>query len=146
MPTGKRLLKFGGGGLLGTAVGGAVALLWAPQSGDELKGRVVDLLRRARLAGAEAKVAKEEALIGKFRADVDDPTALRDEEAKARLEAAQAVAEIGPGSSMPGTLVSQEKTVFVSTTPLVSEHEVSKAPESTDQPSVPTETATRPTA
>jgi len=108
MGAAKRLLKFGSGGLLGAAVGTAVAILWAPQSGDELKGRLADLGRRARLAGAEAKAAKEEELIQKFRAEVDDPAALRDEEAKTRLEAAQAVAAIGLGLNAPGALAAQE--------------------------------------
>jgi gas vesicle protein len=108
MGAGKRLLKFGGGGLLGGAVGTAVAVLWAPQSGDELKGRIADLLQRARLAGAEAKAAKEDELITKFRAEVSDPEALRDEEAKVRVEAAQAVAAIGLGLNAPGALAAQE--------------------------------------
>ena len=95
MGAGKRIVKFGSGGLLGAAVGTAVAILWAPQSGDELKGRLADRLRQARLAGAEAKAAKEDELIRKYRSEVDDPAALRDEEAKVRVEAAEAVAAVG---------------------------------------------------
>ncbi|CAA9557539.1 MAG: hypothetical protein AVDCRST_MAG19-1353 [uncultured Thermomicrobiales bacterium] len=108
MGAAKRILKFGGGGLLGGAVGTAVAILWAPQSGDELKGRLTDLVRRARLAGAEAQAAKEDELIAKFRGEVSDPEALRDEEAKVRVEAAQAVAAIGLGLNAPGALAAQE--------------------------------------
>ena len=108
MGTGKRLLKFGRGGLLGAAVGTAVAILWAPQSGDELKGRISDRLQRARLAGAEAKAQKEDELIRKFRVEVEDPHALRDEEAKVRLEATQAVAAVGLGLNAPGALAAQE--------------------------------------
>jgi gas vesicle protein len=108
MGAAQRLLKFASGGLLGTAVGTAVAILWAPQSGDELRGRIADRVRRARLAGAEAKAAKEEQLIHKFRAEVEDPQALRDEEAKTRVEAAQAVAAIGLGLNAPGALAAQE--------------------------------------
>jgi len=108
MGAGKRWLKFGGGGLLGTAVGTAIGILWAPRSGEELKGRFTDLARRARLAGAEAKAEKEEELIRKFRREVDDPTALHDEEAKVRLEASQAVAAIGLGLNAPGALAGQE--------------------------------------
>ncbi len=108
MGAGKRIVKFGSGGLLGAAVGTAVAILWAPQSGDELKGRLADRLRRARLAGAEAKAAKEDELIRKFRSEVDDPAALRDEEAKVRVEAAEAVAAVGLGLNAPGALAAQE--------------------------------------
>ncbi len=108
MATGKRIVKFGGGGLLGAAIGTAVAILWAPQSGDELKGRISDRLRRARLAGAEAKAEKEDELIRKFRVEVADPDALRDEETKVRLEAAEAVAAVGLGLNAPGALAAQE--------------------------------------
>lgn len=108
MGAAKRLLKFGGGGLLGGAVGTAVAILWAPQSGDELKGRLTDLVRRVRLAGAEAQAAKEDELIAKFRGEVSDPEALRDEEAKVRVRASQAVAAIGLGLNAPGALAAQE--------------------------------------
>lgn len=142
MGTGKRLLKFGSGSLLGTAVGTAVAVLWAPQSGDELKGRLADRLRRARLAGAEAKAATEEALIRKFRAEVEDPTALRDEEAKIRLEASQAVAAIGLGLNAPGALAAQE-TRLREAGP-VAPTTVTTSPTST--PSVPTPTPTATTS
>ena len=108
MGTGKRLAKFGGGGLLGAAVGTAVAILWAPQSGDELKGRLSDRLRQARLAGAEAKAAKEEELIRKFRSEVSDPEALQDEVVKVQLEASEAVTAIGLGLNAPGALAAQE--------------------------------------
>jgi gas vesicle protein len=108
MGAGKRLIKFGGGGLLGAAVGTAVAVLWAPQSGEELKGRISDRLRQARLAGAEAKAAKEEELIRKFRAEVEDPEALQEEADKMRIEAAEAVAAIGLGLNAPGALAAQE--------------------------------------
>jgi gas vesicle protein len=108
MGAGTRLLKFGSGGLLGAAVGTAVAVLWAPQSGAELKGRIADRLRRARLAGAQAKAEKEDELIRKFRVEVEDPEALREEEAKVRVEAADAVAAVGLGLNAPGALAAQE--------------------------------------
>ena len=117
MGAGKRLVKFGSGGVLGVAVGTAVAILWAPQSGDELKGRVADLVRRARLAGAEAKAAKEDELIRKFRAEVADPEALRDEESKVRLEAAEAVAAVGLGLNAPGALAAQETALRAGSLP-----------------------------
>jgi len=99
MGVGMRLVKFGGGGLLGAGIGTAVTVLFAPQSGGELTGRLLDLVRQARLAGAEAKIATEEHLIQKFRASVEDPGALRDQEAQARAEAAKAVAVVGAGSN-----------------------------------------------
>ena len=117
MGTGKRLVKLGSGGLLGAAVGTAVAILWAPQSGDELKGRIADRVRRARLAGAEAKAAKEDELIRKYRAEVEDPDALREEEAKARVEASQAVAAIGLGLNAPGALAAQETALRAAQSP-----------------------------
>jgi hypothetical protein len=80
----------------------------APQSGEELKGRISDRLRQARLAGAEAKAAKEADLIRKFRAEVEDPDALEDEAAKMQIEAAEAVAAIGLGLNAPGALAAQE--------------------------------------
>ncbi len=103
MGAGTRLVKFGGGGLLGAGVGTAAAILFAPQSGGELTGRFLDRLRQARLAGAEAKVAKEEELIQKFRAGVNDPEALRDEEAKVRSEATRAVSAAGVEVNAPGS-------------------------------------------
>jgi gas vesicle protein len=108
MGAGKRMLKFGGGSLLGAAVGTAVAMLWAPQSGDEMKGRWTDRLRLARLAGAEAQAAKEEELIRKFRADVSDPEALQDEVVKVQLQASEAVAAIGLGLNAPGAIAAQD--------------------------------------
>ncbi len=108
MGAGKRLLRFGGGGVLGAAIGTAVAILFAPQSGDELKGRLSDRVRAARLAGAEAKAAKEDELIRKYRAEVNDPAALHDEETKAKLEAAEVVAAVGLGLNAPGALAAQE--------------------------------------
>lgn len=108
MGAGKRMLKFGGGSLLGAAVGTAVAMLWAPQSGDEMKGRWTDRLRLARLAGAEAQAAKEEELIQKFRAEVSDPKALQDEVVKVQLQASEAVAAIGLGLNAPGAIAAQD--------------------------------------
>ena len=135
MGAGKRLMKFASGGLLGTAVGTAVAILWAPQSGDELKGRIADRVRRARLAGAEAKAAKEDELIRKYRAEVEDPDALRDEEAKVRLEASEAVAAIGLGLNAPGALAAQETALRGAQTPTAAgEPSASGGESGTDRP------------
>jgi gas vesicle protein len=104
----KRWLKFGSGSLLGAAVGTIVALLWAPRSGDELRTQLNERLRQAQLAGAEAKAAKEEELIRRFRAGVSDATALRDEELKVRMETARTVAALGLGLNAPGAIAAQE--------------------------------------
>lgn len=111
MGAGKRLVRFGSGSVLGAGIGAAAAILFAPQSGDEMTGRFLDRIRQARLAGAEAKAAKEDELIRKFRAGVNDPGALQKEETKARLEAAEAVnavAAAGLGLNAPGALAAQE--------------------------------------
>lgn len=108
MSAGRKFLSFVSGSLLGAAIGTAAAVLFAPRSGKELQGKLVDQWREIQLAGAEAKASKEDELIRKFRDEVDDPTALRDEEAKLRVEAAQAMAAIGLGLNAPGALASQE--------------------------------------
>lgn len=108
MGTGRKFLNFAGGGLLGGAIGTAIAVLWAPQSGAELQGRISDRVRQAAAAGDRAKIEKEEELIRKFRAEVEDPEALADEEAKIRVEASQAVAALGLGLNAPGALAAQE--------------------------------------
>jgi gas vesicle protein len=133
MGAGKRLLTFLSGGVLGAAVGTATAILWAPQSGTEMRGRLIDRIRQARLAGAEAKAAKEDELIQKFREEVDDPTALRDEEAKLRVEAAQAVAAIGLSLNAPGAIAAQET--------VLRHGEPTSAP---PEPPAPTEEGTKP--
>lgn len=118
MGAGKRLVKFGSGGLLGAGIGTAVTILFAPQSGGEFTGRVLDRIRQARLAGAEAKVAKEEELIRKFRGDVNDPGALRDEEVKAQAEAAEEVAAIGRGTGTPDPTAAPRPEAVVDPAPV----------------------------
>lgn len=93
MGTVKRLMKFGGGGLLGAGIGTAVAVLFAPRDGEEQQGRLHDLLRQARLDGAEAKAGKEAELIEKYRGDVEDPDALTDEVIRTRREAEETLAK-----------------------------------------------------
>jgi gas vesicle protein len=91
----KRLGSFIAGGLLGAGVGAAVAMVVAPQSGDEfVEGfeRRVDLAKRA---GLEAQARTEEELIRRFRAETGDPEALRDQETLTRVETAQAIADLG---------------------------------------------------
>lgn len=111
MSAGKRLITLASGGLLGAAIGTAAAVLWAPQSGAELKGRLLDRIRQIQLAGAEAKAAKQDELIRKFRQYVEDPNALREEEVKLRGEAAQAFAAIGLSLNAPGAIAAQESSL-----------------------------------
>jgi len=85
-----RLARFGFGSAVGAAVGGAAAFLFAPQSGDELGGKVRQRLADARLAGAEAKAAKEHEMIERFRQVVNDGDALTAGEMAAHARVADA--------------------------------------------------------
>jgi gas vesicle protein len=87
-------IKFAAGAGTGLVVGAIAGLMVAPESGDDLHLSFKERIRRAKLAGAQAKAAREEELIRKFRAGVNDPNALRDEEQKARVERDQAVSEL----------------------------------------------------
>jgi gas vesicle protein len=108
MGAAKRLAKFLEGGMIGAAAGAVVGLLLAPQSGRQLRASLEDRLRRARLAGVTAQAAKEEELIHKFRAEVNDPDALRSEELRIRNEVAEAVQTLGLGLNAPGAIAAQE--------------------------------------
>lgn len=88
-----RIVKFGLGGAFGAAAGSAAAYLFAPQSGDELTGKIKSRLAAAKLAGAEAKAAKERELIARFRAKVQDPTALQVNEIAAQATVSNATQE-----------------------------------------------------
>lgn len=83
MAAGRRIVGFGTGGVLGAALGGVVAYLFAPQSGKELTEKVQGRLDEMRIAGAQAKLEKQRELIGRFRETVEDPTALAGADAKA---------------------------------------------------------------
>jgi hypothetical protein len=89
-------------------------MLVAPQSGEELRDEVERRVDRAKIAGLEAQARTEEELIRRFRAETNDPTALRDQEAITRVETAQAIAELGrtPGVAPvpPGPEVVQPPT------------------------------------
>jgi gas vesicle protein len=76
-----RIGAFVGGGLLGAGVGAAVAMLVAPQSGEEFRDAVETRVDQAKAAGIEAQTRTEEELIRRFRAETGDPAALRDEAA-----------------------------------------------------------------
>ena len=90
-----RIGAFIGGGLLGAGVGAAIAMVSAPQSGDQFRRDVERRVDQVKVAGLEAQVRTEEELIRRFRAETGDQAALRDEEAQIRVEAAQAIADLG---------------------------------------------------
>lgn len=77
-----RFIKFASGGLFGAGIGTAIAILFAPQSGDTLRRRVHDRVQLARLAGLEAQAETEAAIIARYRAKVGDQSALTDFETK----------------------------------------------------------------
>src|SRR5215216_2400794 len=90
----KRLGSFIAGGLLGAGVGAAVAMVVAPQSGEEFVEGVERRVDQVKRAGLEAQARTEEELIRRFRAETGDPDALRDQETLTRVETAQAVADL----------------------------------------------------
>lgn len=73
---GGRFIKFASGGLFGAGIGTALAILFAPQSGDVLRSRVNHRLKVARLAGIEAQAETEAAIIARYRTKMGDPSAL----------------------------------------------------------------------
>jgi gas vesicle protein len=91
----KRLGSFIAGGFLGAAVGAAVAMVVAPQSGEEFVEGVERRVDQVKRAGLEAQARTEEELIRRFRAEIGDPNALRDQETLTRVETAQAIADLG---------------------------------------------------
>ncbi len=72
----RRTLRFGGGLILGAAVGTTISVLLAPQRGDALKASLQDRKETALRAGEEAEIIETERLKNVFRATVSDPTAL----------------------------------------------------------------------
>ena len=91
----RRLGAFVAGGVLGAGVGAAVAMIAAPQSGEEFVEGVERRVDQAKRAGLEAQARTEEELIRRFRAETGDPDALRDQETLTRVETAQAIADLG---------------------------------------------------
>jgi hypothetical protein len=104
----KRLLTFAGGGLVGATVGAVVAALIAPQSGNDLQRNLRKRVQLAKVAGVEARAAKEEELIRRFRGRVNDPDALEEERVRARAEVAAAVQAVGLGRNAPGAIAAQD--------------------------------------
>ncbi len=77
MAAGKRLLAFGGGSLLGAAIGAAVAGMLAPQRGEELQQRTRSFVDDVRSEGDRAAEETRQALTARFQARVNDPNALQ---------------------------------------------------------------------
>lgn len=107
MATGRRLTRFAGGGLLGAGLGAAVAILFAPESGSDLRRHLRERFRRAKLAGLQAQASKTDELVLKFRETVNDPDALADKEAEAHERIAEATLDLGESpdsnvASLPG--------------------------------------------
>lgn len=98
-----RIASFIAGGLLGAGVGAVVATLTAPQSGEKFRGDLERRVDQVKVAGLEAQARTEEEMIRRFRAETGDPTALRDEETQVRVEAAQAIADVGLSQSGAST-------------------------------------------
>ncbi len=105
-----RLGAFIGGGLLGAGVGAAITMLNAPQSGDELRKDVVRRVDLVKMAGVEAQARTEEELIRHFRAQVGDPSALRDDETQLKVEAARSIADLGINPAAGQTVRSSSHT------------------------------------
>ncbi len=76
MGAGKRLIAFGGGSLLGAAIGAAVGGLLAPQRGEDLRRQTRNLMEEARREGDRAAEETKQALASRFRGRVNDPSAL----------------------------------------------------------------------
>ena len=77
-----RFIKFASGGLFGAGIGTALAILFAPQSGDLLRSRVNERFKLAQLAGIEAQAETEAAIIGRYRVRMGNESALSDFEAQ----------------------------------------------------------------
>jgi gas vesicle protein len=97
-----RIGSFLAGGAFGAALGAGIAMLTAPQSGDELREEIEHRVDQAKVAGLEAQTRTEEELIRRFRAEIGDSDALRDEETQMRVETAQAIADVGLSAAKTG--------------------------------------------
>jgi gas vesicle protein len=104
----KNALKFTAGGATGLIAGAVAGLVLAPKSGEDLHLSLRERLRRARLAGVEAKAQKQEELIQKFRTEVNDHEALSETQAQSREQRDQAVVALGLGLNAPGAIAAQE--------------------------------------
>jgi gas vesicle protein len=88
---GGRFWQFTSGALFGAGIGTAVAVLFAPQSGEELQRKVKDVWHAAQRAGAEAEARTEMALIERYRELTGHADALESLESEVKEEHAAAV-------------------------------------------------------
>lgn len=72
----RRTLRFGSGLIFGAAIGTAVSVLLAPQTGEELKAEITDRVEEAKRAGEEAELVETERLKRLFRQAVRNESAL----------------------------------------------------------------------
>jgi gas vesicle protein len=72
----KRVFKFGMGGALGAAIGSGVAILFAPQKGEELQTSSRSFVTQVKTAGDIAQQQTETRLAERFRVQVADDKAL----------------------------------------------------------------------
>lgn len=86
-----RAFKFTLGAAVGAGIGAAVGLLTAPESGSDLQRDLRDRVRRAKVDGLDAQLAKQSELIRRYRAEVNDPEALREFETTAKAHRDQAI-------------------------------------------------------
>jgi gas vesicle protein len=103
-----KLLALAKGGALGAAAGAITAALFAPKSGEQLQQDVNERIREAKIAGEDAKAAKQAELIERYRQGVDSTTALEQEKLAAQQTAVERVSAIGLGLNAPGALAAQE--------------------------------------
>lgn len=96
-----RFIKFASGGLFGAGVGTALAILFAPQSGDTLRRNVSDRVKLAQLAGLEAQAETEAGIIARYRTKMDKPGALTEFETMTSARRAEQIRKLtlvhGPG-------------------------------------------------
>jgi gas vesicle protein len=121
MGFGDKLLALGKGGALGAAVGAVSAALLAPKRGKDLQRDLSQRIRAAKIAGEEAKAAKQAELIERYRQEVESSTALEQEKIAAQQTAVERVSAIGLGLNAPGALAAQESALRQ--TEGVAEHE-----------------------
>jgi gas vesicle protein len=99
MASGNKFVALAKGGLLGAAVGAVTAVLVAPKSGEQLQQEVNDRIREAKIAGENAKAAKQVELIERYRLGVDSSAALETSKIDALQTAVTKTAAINQGSS-----------------------------------------------
>jgi gas vesicle protein len=99
MGAGKRIVSFGGGGLVGFLIGAGIAKLAAAQRGDDLRAALAARVEAVKAAGDAAQAATEQRLIARFRGDVEDPNALEQESRQAAELQAQASAALAAGAA-----------------------------------------------